>query len=110
VLGGAVARVPNDATAYAHRDRKIMVNIAALYQQAAEAEQHLPWLRGFVDVMRQGDDAAYVNFLADEGEKRIRGAYPGGTWDRLRRIKATYDPANLFHLNQNIPPAEQGAA
>lgn len=110
VLGGAVARVPNDATAYAHRDRKIMVNVAALYQQAAEAEQHVPWLRGFVDAMRQGDDAAYVNFLADEGDDRIRGAYPGRSWDRLREIKATYDPANLFHLNQNIPPAERGAA
>ena len=109
VLGGAVARVPNDATAYAHRDRRIMVNIAALYQQANEAEQHLPWLRGFVNALRQGDDAAYVNFLADEGEERIRGAYPGATWDRLRAIKATYDPSNLFHLNQNIPPAEVGA-
>ena len=110
VLGGAVARVPNEATAYAHRDRKIMVNIAALYQGPEEAETHLPWLRGFVDAMRQGDDAAYVNFLADEGEARIRSAYPGTTWDRLREIKARYDPTNVFRLNQNIPPAERTAA
>jgi FAD/FMN-containing dehydrogenase len=110
VLGGAVARVPNEATAYAHRDRRIMVNIAALYQGPEEAETHLPWLRGFVDSMRQGDDAAYVNFLADEGEARIRSAYPGSTWDRLREIKARYDPTNLFRLNQNIPPAERTAA
>ena len=105
VLGGAVARVPNDATAYAHRDSRIMVNIAALYQRVEEAEQHLPWVRGFADALRQGDDGAYVNFLADEGEERIRAAYPGGTWDRLREIKARYDPTNLFRLNQNIPPA-----
>jgi FAD/FMN-containing dehydrogenase len=110
VLGGAVARVPNDATAYAHRDRKIMVNIAALYERAEEADTHLPWLRGFVEAMRQGDDAAYVNFLADEGGERIRAAYPGGTWERLREIKARYDPTNLFHLNQNIPPAQAHAA
>jgi FAD/FMN-containing dehydrogenase len=105
VLGGAVARVPNDATAYAHRDSRIMVNIAALYQGTEEAEQHLPWVRGFADALRQGDDGVYVNFLADEGEERIRAAYPGGTWDRLREIKARYDPTNLFRLNQNIPPA-----
>jgi FAD/FMN-containing dehydrogenase len=109
VLGGAVARVPNDATAYAHRDRSIMVNLAALYAEPEEAETHLPWLRGFVDALRQ-DDAAYVNFLADEGRGRIRAAYPGATWDRLREIKARYDPTNLFRLNQNIPPAEDRAA
>jgi FAD/FMN-containing dehydrogenase len=109
VLGGAVARVPNDATAYAHRDRAIMVNLAALYAEAGEAETHLPWLRGFVDALRR-DDAAYVNFLADEGPDRVRGAYPGATWDRLREIKARYDPKNLFRLNQNIPPAQDRAA
>jgi len=109
VLGGAVARVPNDATAYAHRDRSIMVNLAALYAEPEEAETHLPWLRGFVDALRQ-DDAAYVNFLADEGRGRIRAAYPGATWDRLCEIKARYDPTNLFRLNQNIPPAEDRAA
>jgi FAD/FMN-containing dehydrogenase len=111
VLGGAIERVPNDATAYAHRDRKIMVNVAALYERADEAETHLPWIRGFVEAIRQGgDEAAYVNFLGDEGQGRIRAAYPGTTWDRLREIKARYDPANLFRLNQNIPPAEQPAA
>jgi FAD/FMN-containing dehydrogenase len=47
----------------------------------------------------------YANFLGSEGEARIREAYPGETWDRLRRIKARYDPTNLFRLNQNIPPA-----
>jgi FAD/FMN-containing dehydrogenase len=111
VLGGAVARVANDATAYAHRDRRIMVNLAAVYERAEEAEKHLPWIRGFVEAMREGDDeAAYVNFLGDEGNVRIRAAYPGPTWDRLREIKARYDPMNVFRLNQNIPPADQTAA
>jgi FAD/FMN-containing dehydrogenase len=46
-----------------------------------------------------------VNFLGDEGPERIRQAYPGKTWDRLRDIKRRYDPTNLFNGNQNIPPA-----
>ena len=110
VLGGAIARVPNDATAYAHRDSEIMVNVAALYERPEQADEHAPWVRGFGEALKQSDDGAYVNFLADEGQGRIRAAYPGGTWDRLRAIKARYDPTNLFHLNQNIPPAENRAA
>ena len=55
--------------------------------------------------LRQRDSGAYVGFLADEGEERVRAAYPGATWDRLRAVKARYDPTNLFRLNQNIPPA-----
>jgi FAD/FMN-containing dehydrogenase len=47
-----------------------------------------------------------VNFLGDEGPERVRQAYPGDTWDRLREIKRRYDPTNLFRMNQNIPPAE----
>jgi FAD/FMN-containing dehydrogenase len=57
--------------------------------------------------LRQADRGAYVNFLADEGEERIRAAYPGATWDRLAAVKRRYDPANLFRLNQNIPPTPQ---
>jgi FAD/FMN-containing dehydrogenase len=55
--------------------------------------------------LRQGDAAGYVNFLADEGPDAVRAAYPGATWDRLRDLKARYDPTNLFSRNQNIPPA-----
>ena len=47
-----------------------------------------------------------MNFLGDEGPDQIRAAYPGTTWDRLAAVKAAYDPANLFGLNQNVPPAE----
>ena len=103
-LGGAMARVPADATAFAHRQSKIMVNVAALYERPDEVAVHGPWVEAFAAALRQGDDGTYVNFLGDEGEARIRAAYPGSTWDRLRQIKARYDPTNLFRLNQNIPP------
>jgi FAD/FMN-containing dehydrogenase len=105
-LGGAVARVPNDATAYAHRDREIMVNVATLCQDIEEVAARRPWVDEFSSALRDGGNSeAYVGFLGDEGAERVRDAYPGSTWDRLKAIKATYDPANLFHGNQNIPPA-----
>jgi FAD/FMN-containing dehydrogenase len=46
-----------------------------------------------------------VNFVGDEGPERVRAAYPGSTWDRLVTIKRSYDPNNVFRVNQNIPPA-----
>jgi FAD/FMN-containing dehydrogenase len=105
VLGGAMARVPAEATAFAHRDRRIMVNVAALYERPEEAAVHDAWVADGAAALRQGIGGAYVNFLGDEGEARVREAYPGSTWDRLAAIKARYDPTNLFRLNQNIPPA-----
>jgi FAD/FMN-containing dehydrogenase len=104
-LGGAMARVPVDATAFAHRTSPIMVNVVAIFERPDESEVHGPWVDAFAGALHQRDDGAYVNFLADEGQERIRAAYPGATWDRLRQIKAHYDPTNLFRLNQNIPPA-----
>ena len=103
VLGGAMARVPVDATAFAHRNSKVMVNVAALYQNPEEKATHEAWVANFASALLQSDKGAYVNFLGDEGEERIRAAYPGSTWDRLQEIKARYDPTNLFRLNQNIP-------
>ncbi|MBC6467560.1 FAD-binding oxidoreductase [Actinomadura alba] len=108
VLGGAMARVSPDATAFPHRESRIMVNLAAIYETADEAGPHEAWIRRFANAMRQRDHGAYVNLLGDEGEDRVRAAYPGRTWDRLRVIKAKYDPTNLFRLNQNIPPAADG--
>ena len=110
VLGGAMARVPADATAFAHRSSRIMVNVAALYEQLAEKAIHEAWVEDFAAALQQGDQGAYVNFLSNEGEARVRAAYPGGTWNRLRTVKAHYDPDNLFHLNQNIPPLKNGNA
>src|SRR3989442_13444908 len=110
VLGGAMARVPVEATAFAHRKSRIMVNEAALYERPDQAPVYEPWATRFAAALKQGDGGAYVNFLVDEGEARVRDAYPGKTWDRLRSVKARYDPTNLFRINQNIPPANTGEA
>jgi FAD/FMN-containing dehydrogenase len=105
VLGGAMARVPADATAFAHRGSRIMVNLASLHQPGDASEAHEAWVGGFEAALRQADGGAYVNFLDDVSVERVRAAYPAATWDRLAAIKATYDPTNLFRLNANIPPA-----
>jgi FAD/FMN-containing dehydrogenase len=104
VLGGAMARVSADATAFAHRGSRIMVNVAAMYEHPDEAGAHEPWVTNFAAALRQGDRGAYVGFLGEEGEARVREAYPGSTWERLAAVKNRYDPTNLFRLNQNIPP------
>ncbi len=107
VLGGAMARVPVEATAFAHRRSRIMVNCAALYDRPDQASVYEPWVKGFAAALEQSDAGAYVNFLTEEGPERVRAAYPGPTWDRLAAIKRRYDPTNLFRLNQNIPPATE---
>jgi FAD/FMN-containing dehydrogenase len=105
VLGGAASRVPADATAYAHRASKIMVNVAAFYDGVEDRPVRQAWVRDFAASLRQSDGGAYSNFLADEGTERIRAAYPGKTWDRLVAVKRRYDPENLFRRNQNVAPA-----
>jgi len=107
VLGGAVSRVPADATAFAHRNGRIMVNLAAFYEGEDDRKVRQAWVDEFRSALTQGGDgSAYVNFLGDEGTERVRDAYPGATWDRLASVKARYDPDNLFHRNQNVTPRE----
>jgi FAD/FMN-containing dehydrogenase len=106
VLGGAVADVPVDATAYAHRKSPIMVNVAAVDESPDKVAAHRPWVSGLAAALNQGDTGAYVGFVGDEGAARVRDAYPDATWQRLAVIKSRYDPTNLFRLNQNIPPAQ----
>jgi FAD/FMN-containing dehydrogenase len=105
VLGGAYGRVSNNATAFAHRDRNLFVNIAAMYADAGEAEEHDAWVDSVVRVLGGVEAGRYVGFLGEEDQATVRAAYPGDAWDRLREIKRRYDPDNLFHLNHNIPPA-----
>jgi FAD/FMN-containing dehydrogenase len=105
VLGGAIARVPNDATAFAHRHRRIMIAVGVVYDHADETDLHRAWVQQLADALTRGEPDVYINFLGDEGE-RIRHAYPGPTWERLVDLKTTHDPENLFRRNHNIPPRQ----
>ncbi len=105
VLGGAISRVPAAETAYAHRDRRIMANVAAIFTNPADAALHEEWVVGLAAELKDGTEGAYVNFLNADGDDRLGEAYPGSTLDRLRSVKRRYDPDNLFRLNQNITPA-----
>jgi hypothetical protein len=92
VLGGAMTRVPADATAFAHRDSRIMVNLAAFYEGPEDRAVREAWVTDFAATLRQEDTGAYVNFLGDEGQARVHNAYPGPTWDRLVARPATIRP------------------
>ena len=108
VLGGAVARVPAGATAFAHRAAPLIANFAAIFEDLEGRPTHAAWLEELVRAIGPGP-GAYVNFLSHDGETRMREAYPGPTWDRLREIKRRYDPDNVFRSNQNVPPADGGS-
>ena len=99
-----MARVPVEATAFAHRDKKILAVAVNFWQNEDDYPRRARWLADTVAALDQRVDGAYVNFLRDEGVERVRSAYPGTTWDRLSRVKARYDPDNIFHRCQNIPP------
>jgi FAD/FMN-containing dehydrogenase len=107
-LGGAVARVPRDATAFPGRDveHNIIIDAAWLPEQgAAVGAAEVAWAREFLDALRPHRAGVYVNFLgADDDTGRVREAYGDETYRRLAEVKATYDPGNVFHHNKNIEP------
>ena len=107
-LGGALGRVPEDATAFGQRDATHNVVINAVWtEDDPEGDRHTAWARDFFDAMQpHARDRVYVNFLGDEGPDRVRQAYGTEKYDRLVELKRKYDPTNFFRLNQNIPPYE----
>src|SRR5262245_11268253 len=104
VLGGAVAHTANDATAFGHRDRGMLINISAMYMEPAETETHDAWVESVAAAVGRDGAGGYVGFLGDEDEETVGAAYPNGIWERLRELKRRYDPDNLFRLNHNVPP------
>ena len=102
-LGGAVGRVPADATAFALRDREFIVNIVARTPTAEGFADVVDWARGVTSAL--GPDAGtYVNFTGEADTALVRASYPAETYRRLVELKNEYDPTNLFRLNQNIVP------
>ena len=103
VLGGAMARVPADATAFAHRDARMIGNIVSMYADPADGPEAEAQVAALGRRIYDGD-GAYAGFLRDDGEARVRAAYPSGAYERLAAVKAAYDPDNVFRLNQNVAP------
>ncbi|MEX2458470.1 MAG: FAD-binding oxidoreductase [Actinomycetota bacterium] len=103
--GGAAARVGEDETAFAGRDAGFTFNINVATETAAGFDEERQWVRDFWTALEPYHSSVYVNFLMDEGEDRVRQAYGGEKYDRLKALKTKYDPRNVFRLNQNIPPA-----
>jgi FAD/FMN-containing dehydrogenase len=104
-LGGAISRVGNDRTAYAHRDAEFVLNVHGHWTDPADDEAGVAWARDRFDaVAPHATGGTYVNFLSDEGPERVQDAYPPAVWSRLVELKRRYDPDNVFRLNHNIPP------
>ncbi len=103
-LGGEISRMPADRTAFGGRSSGHTFNFAGVTLGPDGFDGQREWVRDSYRAIEPHKTGAYVNFLADEGEDRIRSAYGASTYDRLKDLKRKYDPDNLFHLNQNIAP------
>jgi FAD/FMN-containing dehydrogenase len=102
-LGGAVGRVPAEATAFSLRDQEFIVNVVARTPTAEGFADVVEWARGVTSALGP-DVAAYVNFTGEANTALVRTSYPADTYRRLVELKNEYDPTNLFRLNQNIAP------
>ena len=103
--GGAVAGGRSADTAFVRRDEPFVLNVIGGWTDASESDGHIAWARQLVQAIQPSiTGGAYVNFLGDEGETRVRAAY-GTHYDRLIALKDKYDPTNVFRLNQNIKPS-----
>jgi hypothetical protein len=103
-LGGAVARVDESETAFNGRNAAFTFNINGNSKTAGAFEAEREWARGYWSALAPYHTSAYVNFLMEEGDERVRQAYGAEKYDRLKALKRKYDPTNLFRLNQNIRP------
>ena len=105
-MGGAVNQVPSEATAFAHRDSEAMVTSVWMHMGADGYDEAVAEVREFWGRLLPHVTGLYANFSSMTDEQTIRLLYPERTYQRLAEIKRTYDPANLFHLNHNVPPAD----
>jgi FAD/FMN-containing dehydrogenase len=102
---GAMNRVAAEETAFGHRNWPYNFLVTSIWTDPAHSEVNIQWTRDFYHAMQPFlADAAYVNYLGEEGEERIRSAYTPAKYERLCALKKKYDPANLFRLNQNFKP------
>lgn len=106
-LGGAVGRVDEHSTAYTNRGAAYSLVISSGWENPDETDTHVAWVREFWNEIQPfSTGGVYVNFMShDEGQDRVIAAYGREKYERLVDLKNTYDPTNLFRLNQNIKPA-----
>ncbi len=103
-INGAVHRVASDQTAFAHRDANFATVIAGMWPDPADNEANTAWVRDYYTATAPlSEEGGYINFMAGDDQERIKANY-GGNYDRLVQVKRTYDPDNLFRVNQNIKP------
>jgi UDP-N-acetylenolpyruvoylglucosamine reductase len=103
-IDGAVQRVASDETAFAYRDVNFSPVIACMWENPEDNEANIAWVRGYHDALRPFSvDGGYINFMDADDQARIQDNYKGN-YARLASVKAKYDPANVFHVNQNIKP------
>jgi hypothetical protein len=107
VLGGKINRVPTRATAYAQRDAEFVMNVHGRWETPSEDNACIAWSRDvFKAITPFATGGVYVNFMTQEETDRVAAAY-GPNFARLAKLKAKYDPTNLFRSNQNIAPARR---
>lgn len=108
-INGAAQRVGADETAFGHRDKMFSPVIAGIWDDPAENEANIAWVRDYYNAIHphSGSEGGYVNFMSDDDSHRASVNY-GANYDRLSAVKAAYDPDNVFHVNQNIQPAAKG--
>ncbi|MGH9869025.1 MAG: FAD-binding oxidoreductase [Candidatus Polarisedimenticolia bacterium] len=105
-LGGAINRIPAEATAYPHRDVNFVMNVHTRWSSPSEDTPCIGWARALYDAAAPfATGGVYVNFMPDDEAQRVRSGAYGPNYDRLARVKAKYDPKNLFRMNQNVAPA-----
>jgi hypothetical protein len=104
--GGAISRVDEDAMAFGSRQMAFNIHFLSAWEDPAQTERNIEYTRGLAGALKPwSTGAAYLNFLGDEGQSRVEMAFGAEKYARLRQIKAEWDPDNVFHHNQNIPPA-----
>jgi FAD/FMN-containing dehydrogenase len=105
--GGAVSRMPDDATAFSHRDARFMVHPITMWEDEADDERHIAWARGLTASMGPwATGGVYLNFMTDDQSGGVRAGFGDAKYERLAALKSRYDPANVFRFNQNIQPAQ----
>ena len=104
-MGGAVARIGDNETAFNGRTAGHTFNINGNSESAAGFDEEREWARSYWSALSPYHTSVYVNFLMEEGEERVRQAYGTEKYERLRTLKRRWDPDNFFRFNQNIKPA-----